>query len=208
MNFKQIKNFITDKEREAILEFASQEPEKKDIENDHIRKINDLTKGWSTLYDVTKTDVSKQISKFQGDATVVDTIPEIFLELGARIADQNIDPTNVFFQYIVVNSGGKVYKHYDAGMPGYITYKCNICVDGPEPDEIYVGKDKFELENKDLYCFEANFYKHWLETSDTKRVHLSYGFIIPYSAFGWDEEDSRVRLSNRIWQKFIKEMNI
>jgi uncharacterized cupin superfamily protein len=99
-------------------------------------------------------------------------------------------------------------KHYDAGIPGYITYKCNICVSGPENDTLFIDNSEFNLKLGDLYCFEANFYKHWVNPSEIPRVLLSYGFILPIEELGYKESDSRVRLSNRIWKIFISKHNI
>jgi len=79
----------------------------------------------------------------------------------------------------MIGSGGEIRKHYDVGIPGYITYKCNICVSGPENDLIYAGKEFLTINPLSLYCFEANLYKHWMNSSPIPRMHLSYGFILP-----------------------------
>lgn len=202
--FRSISNFISQEESEAILAYS---PTRNDsiIENEHIRAVAEATNGWTVLCDLTKTEVSSEVAKFQGDTTCVDEVPRIFFELADRIADAlPVSRDNVFFQYIVLGSGGKVKKHYDAGKPGYITYKCNICVTGPEKDAIFVGDEIMSVSPLDLYCFEANFYKHWMETSEQPRIHLSYGFLLPYSELGWQGDSSRVRLSNRIWEAYIE----
>ena len=203
MKFKIIPNFISPEEQIEIIEFSKNKP-KFDIQNEHIKKINDYTKGWSILYDFSKTAISKNVSKFQGDATQIESAPSIFHNLSQRISDSlSIDKNNVFFQYIVLGATGQVYPHYDAGTPGYITYKCNIAVDGPKQDFIQVDKKTISFNNLDLYCFEANFYKHWMKASENPRIHLSYGFLIPYKTLGYDENSPRVKLSNRIWRAFI-----
>lgn len=108
------------------------------------------------------------------------------------------------FRFIVVGPGGEVRKHYDAGKPGYIVYKCNIVVSGPTNDMIHVGKKTMSIPPKCLYCFEANLYKHWIDPADESRVHLSYGYIVPYSDLGWDVNSDQVRLSNKIWSIYMK----
>lgn len=204
MNYRSIDNFLSSDERDEVINFASVGRPDSDIRNEHIRKVNAGTKGWSILYDVTKTNVSSTVAKFQGDTTCVAAVPDIFIRLIDRIASElSISKDHVFFQYIFVGSNGKVPSHYDAGVPGYITYKCNICVDGPEEDFIYVDKLKCSLFKNSLYCFEANLYKHWMDASDCNRIHLSYGFMLPYESLGWKESSPRVRMSNRIWKAFI-----
>lgn len=206
MNFKKIQAFISESEKKEIIDYAfNYKHENVNIKNDHIKEVNMATNGWSILYDITKTNISQEISKFQGDSTQINEIPEVFLNISKRIADTlKISSTNVFVQCIYLGKDGEVRKHYDAGKPGYITYKCNIFVDGPDDDVIYVDDTKNIIEKLDLYCFEANLYKHWMDKSNVGRIHLSYGFIIPYDDLGWYEEHPRIRLSNRIWKNYIK----
>lgn len=206
MNFKKVSNFITESEKQEIMDFVgNHKTHDTNILNDHIKEINMATNGWSVLYDMTQTSLSKEISQFQGDSTQIDEIPEIFHLLAKRISEVlTISSQNVFFQCIYLGANGEVRKHYDAGRPGYLTYKCNVFVEGPESDVIYVDDSVNKIEKLDLYCFEANLYKHWMDKSDKPRIHLSYGFLIPYDDFGWYENHPRIRLSNRIWQNYIK----
>lgn len=201
----KISNFLSDSERVFILSQESFiKPSCVEISNDHIKKINSEVKGWSILKDFTGTLLSREVSKFQGDSTQVDVVPEIFYELSDRIADKLvINKDHVFFQYIHLGVGGRVAPHYDVGIPGFVTYKCNVCVSGPETDYIWQDKECHEIRPGDLYSFEANFFRHWMDKSDFTRIHLSYGFMLPYSDLGWSEDSPRVRLSNRIWKKFI-----
>lgn len=200
---KVINDFLPQEETNEILNF-NYKPNDMFIKNKHIKEVNDSMKGWSILCNFSKNEVTNYISKFQGDSTNVDDVPNIFWYLSTKIADVlNINNNNIFFQYIYIGKNGQVKKHYDAGMPGFITYKANIVILGPKVDYIYVGKDKIEIKPNDLYAFEANFYKHWLEKSDIPRIHLSYGFILPYEELGYNENDPRVKLSNKIWKKWI-----
>jgi len=201
--FRSIPNFISKEEANLILGCAPK-PNETHIQNEHIRTIAEATNGSTILCDLTKSDVSKEVAEFQGDATLVDQVAPVFHQLAARISEAlSISRSHVFFQYINLGVGGKVGKHYDAGKPGYITYKCNICVSGPEQDVIWVDKDPLTIRPMDLYCFEANLFKHWMDSTDQKRIHLSYGFLIPHHELGWNENDPRVRLSNRIWKAYI-----
>lgn len=81
-------------------------------------------------------------------------------------------------------------------------FKCNLNV-LPDKDRICVDKDSFNLLECDLYCFEASLFKHWLDINEKERIILSYGFLLPYNDLGWNENSPRVRLSQRIWKKFI-----
>jgi len=206
MNFKKKIDFITESEKSEIMNFVhSYKKQDFYITNDHIKEINMATNGWSVLCDLTKTIVSEEVSKFQGDATQIEEVPEIFHLLHNRISETlMISSDNVFFQCIYLGENGEVKRHYDAGKPGYITYKCNVFVDGPDVDFVYVGDSIKEINKLDLYCFEANLYKHWINKSESPRVHLSYGFLIPCGDLGWHEDHPRIRLSNRIWRHYIK----
>lgn len=103
---------------------------------------------------------------------------------------------------IKIGSGGQVKPHYDASAPGYIAFKCNLNIT-PEEDTIFIDNQCFDLLEGELYCFEASLFKHWLEKSEKERILLSYGFLLSYKELGWDETAPRIRLSQRIWKKFI-----
>ena len=205
MNFKLIENFISAQEREEILEYSKSQKDvvPGDIKNVHVKAVNEQIKGSSITCDMTNTEVSKAASKYQGDSTCVTSVPELFYNIKDRISDEvKINKENVFFQFLQLKSGGAVPMHYDASAPGYITYKCNIPVIGPNTDDVHIDKSVFSFPMLSLYCFEANLYKHWANASDEKRIILSYGFIVPYADLGWKESDGRVRLSNKLWKKF------
>jgi hypothetical protein len=100
-----------------------------------------------------------------------------------------------------MNRGGKINPHYDAAIDGHINYKCNISVLSEDYD-IFIGDEKELINQSDLYCFEASLYKHWTNEFNSRRIFLSFGFIIPYSTVNRDENDPRVRLSKRISKYF------
>lgn len=204
MNFKLIENFISTSEIDEILKYGDtqQEVVASSIGNIHVKKINENLKGSSITCDMTCTEISSAASKYQGDATCVSSVPAIFHNIKDKIASIGIDKSHVFFQYLELKAGGKVPMHYDVAVPGYITYKCNVAVVGPEIDEIYIDKEVFPFPQRSLYCFEASLYKHWAIPSSVKRIVLSYGFLLPYSDLGWSTTDPRVKLSNRLWKKF------
>lgn len=201
MNLVVISDFLAKNEQLEIKEYASSMP-KAEIFNEHIREVNDRIKGKSILCDLTKTSISKNISKFQGDATEVQEVPAIMRMIGCRIAEKlKISAEHTFVQCIASGDGGQVAPHYDAAMPGYITYKCNVAIEGPKKDLIFIAGRAVEIQPGDLYCFEANLYKHWANTAPP-RILLSYGFLLPLQVLGWNKDDPRVRMSDRIWNKF------
>jgi hypothetical protein len=198
-----LKNFLTQEEQPQIIQYAKSINPCTSIENEHIKKINDQINGFSVLCDLTQTEVSKSVAKFQGDNTQIESVPDLFYEIKNRICSLcDITDKNVFFQLISMKKGGRVAPHYDAACPGYITYKCNVVVKGPPTDVIYVDKYPNTIEELSLYCFEASLYKHWADACEYDRILLSYGFLLPYRELLWDEDSPRVRLSNRIWKKF------
>jgi hypothetical protein len=68
----------------------------------------------------------------------------------------------------------------------------------------YINNGKSTIEQKDLYCFEASLYKHWTEEFNSRRIFLSFGFLVPYNLLGRNSDDPRVRLSKRIENYFQK----
>jgi hypothetical protein len=56
-----------------------------------------------------------------------------------------------------------------------------------EDYKIFIDGSSPVIEQKDLYCFEASLYKHWTEEFNSRRVFLSFGFIVPYSVVGRTE---------------------
>jgi hypothetical protein len=207
MNLKIVHNFISDEEQSEIIAYANNvRPENKEIENEHIRTINNQINGFSILHDMTCTDLSKSVARFQGDSTQIESVPEIFYKIKERISEViGINQEHVFFQCIHMKKGGRVAAHYDAATPGYVTYKCNVSVLSTIADIVHIDKTPVEVNEKDLYCFEASLYKHWVDKSEHDRILLSYGFLLPYSDLSWDSESPRVRMSNRIWKAFIKQ---
>jgi hypothetical protein len=207
MNFKLIKDFISTTEQTEVLNYGElqQDVVYENIENIHVKAVNEQIKGSSITCDMTGTEISKAAAKYQGDTTCVPFVPELFYNIKDRISNEiGINKEHVFFQFLQLKSGGAVPMHYDVSAPGYITYKCNIPVIGPETDEVYIDKSIFSFPMLSLYCFEANLYKHWANACAQKRIILSYGFIVPYADLGWKESDGRVRLSNKLWKIFIK----
>jgi len=204
-NYKIIKNFISDDEVKLIVDWVdSLNPEDGDP-NYHLSEISKTLRGKSCIIDVSNTDITNYITNFQSVSKVSkQEIPQIIKILFERISKENNLPLdNIFIQAVDMKKGGKIQPHYDASIDGYINYKCNISVLS-EDYKIFIDDSSPVIEQKDLYCFEASLYKHWTEEFNSRRVFLSFGFILPYGVLGRNESDPRVRLSQRISKYFQK----
>jgi hypothetical protein len=199
-NIKHVSDFISSEEKELILKYISSlQNISSMVDNNHIKTILDKINGQSYIFDLSNTNISIFLSTFQSSGNVLDkSLPSVFYEILERISDKiKIEPTNVFLQIIVMEKGGQISPHYDTAYDGVINYKCNISVVSDCYD-FYIDKDILNIEEGDLYCFEASLYKHWTNSFNNRRVLLSYGFGVPYHVLGRTINDPRVRLSNRI----------
>jgi hypothetical protein len=204
-NYKIIKNFISDDEVNLIVDWVdSLNPEDGDP-NYHLSEISKTLKGKSCIIDISNTELTKYITNFQSVSKVLQQeIPPFIKTIFKRISDVNNLPLdNIFIQAVDMNKGGMVQPHYDASIDGYINYKCNISVLS-DNYKIFIDKSSPTIEQKDLYCFEASLYKHWTNEFNSRRVFLSFGFLLPYSVLKRDINDPRVRLSQRITKHFQK----
>jgi hypothetical protein len=205
-NYKIIKNFISDDEVKQIIDWVdSLNPENGDP-NYHLSEIMKSLRGKSCIIDISNTEITNYITNFQSVSKVSkQEIPQIIKILFERISKENNLPLdNIFIQAVDMNKGGQIKPHYDAALDGYINYKCNISVFS-EDYKIFIDGSSPLIKQKDLYCFEASLYKHWTKEFNSRRVFLSFGFIVPYSVLNRTNEDPRVRLSQRITKYFQKQ---
>jgi len=202
-NHKIIKNFISDDEVKLIVDWVdSLNPEDGDP-NYHLSEISKVLKGKSCIIDISNTELTNYITNFQSVSKVSkQEVPQIIKIIFDRISKENNIPLdNIFIQAVDMNKGGKIQPHYDAALDGYINYKCNISVLS-EDYKIFIDGSSPTIKQKDLYCFEASLYKHWTEEFNSRRVFLSFGFLVPYHVLNRNENDPRVRLSQRITKYF------
>jgi hypothetical protein len=206
-NHKIIKNFISDDEVLQLVSWVDSLNPKDGDPNYHLSEISKSLNGKSCIIDISKNELTNYITNFQSVSKVSNQeIPQIIKTIFKRISEKNNLPLdNIFIQAVDMNKGGKIQPHYDASLDGYINYKCNISVLS-EDYKIFIGDSSPVIEQKDLYCFEASLYKHWTEEFNSRRVFLSFGFIVPYSVVGRTENDPRVRLSQRI-SKYFQKLN-
>jgi hypothetical protein len=204
-NHKIVKNFISDDEVNLIVDWVESINHTGNDSNHHLTELSKDLNGKSYMFDISNTPLTNYITKFQSISDVSkDILPSFIYKIIDRISEEfNYPKDNIFIQAVDMNKGGKIQPHYDASIDGYINYKCNISVLS-EDYKIFIDDSSPVIEQKDLYCFEASLYKHWTEEFNSRRVFLSFGFILPYGVLGRNESDPRVRLSQRISKYFQK----
>jgi hypothetical protein len=204
-NHKIVKNFISDDEVNLIVDWVESINHTGNDSNHHLTELSKDLNGKSYMFDISNTPLTNYITKFQSISDVSkDILPSFIYKIIDRISEEfNYPKDNIFIQAVDMNKGGKIQPHYDASIDGYINYKCNISVLS-EDYKIFIEDSSPVIEQKDLYCFEASLYKHWTEEFNSRRVFLSFGFILPYGVLGRNESDPRVRLSQRISKYFQK----
>ena len=204
MSYRIFRNFINADETAQIVNWVDNLDFSKGQPNHHLDQLSQSLNGGSAMFDISQTEMTDYITGFQSISEVVKTgVPDSIIQLQSRIAAAISIPTeHTFLQAVDMYKGGQIQKHYDAAINGYVNYKCNVSVLS-EPYEFCVDKDILSIHQGDLYCFEASLYKHWTPTPfATRRIMLSFGFLLPYSVLGRDENDARVRLSQRIERYF------
>ena len=204
--YKIKKKFISKDEVRQIVNWIDSVNHTGNDSNYHLSELSKELKGKSYMFDISNTPLTNYITKFQSISDVSqDTLPEFIYNIIDRISKEfNFPKDNIFLQAVDMNKGGKINPHYDASINGYINYKCNISVLSENYD-LFIGDDSINIEQTDLYGFEASLYKHWTNEFNSRRVFLSFGFIVPYDVVGRSENDPRVRLSQRI-QKYFQQL--
>jgi hypothetical protein len=207
-NNKVAKGFISEEEAALILDWIDGISPVHIDPNLHLATLSKSVNGKALMFDISQTEKTAYITEFQKVSKIIkDGVPDFISSIISRISEfAGIPKDDVFLQAVDMRKGGKISPHYDAAIEGCINYKCNISVLS-EGYDIFVGDEALSISQRDLYCFEASLYKHWTNEFSRRRVFLSIGFIVPYSALGRSEEDPRVRLSKRI-QKYFQQFNI
>ena len=206
MSYCHFKNFIDAEETTQTVDWASGLDFSIGRPNHHLDKLSKSLNGGSVMFDLSNTKLTNYITEFQSISSVIQSeVPQFIYTIRDRISAQlEILVDHSFLQVVDMSTGGKVQKHYDAAAEGHINYKCNISVIS-EPYDFCIDQDTLNIQSSDLYCFEASLYKHWTPKPFTsRRILLSFGFMLPYHVLSRDLEDPRVRLSNRISKYFQK----
>ena len=203
--YKIKKNFITKDEANQIVQWIDSVNHTGDDSNYHLSELSKTLKGKSCIFDISNTTLTNYITKFQSISDVSnDPLPDFIHVIIDRISNElNLPKENVFLQAFDMNKGGKINPHYDASIDGYVNYKCNINILSEDYD-FYVGDEVVNIEETDLYCFEASLYKHWTNEFNSRRIFLSFGFVLTYEDVNRKITDPRVRLSKRIERYFQK----
>jgi len=203
--YKIKKNFITKDEANQIVQWIDSVNHTGDDSNYHLSELSKTLKGKSCIFDISNTTLTNYITKFQSISDVSnDPLPDFIHVIIDRISNElNLPKENIFLQAVDMNKGGKINPHYDASIDGYVNYKCNISILSEDYD-FYVGDEVVNIEETDMYCFEASLYKHWTNEFNSRRIFLSFGFVLTYEDVNRKITDPRVRLSKRIERYFQK----
>jgi len=203
--YKLKKNFISDDEVKLIVDWIDSVNHNGNDSNYHLTELSKMLNGKSYIFDISNTQLTNYITKFQSISDVSkEGLPSFIFNIIDRISEEfNCPKDNVFLQSVDMNKGGKINPHYDASIDGYVNYKCNISVLSEDYD-FYVDKESVKIQESDLYGFEASLYKHWTNEFNSRRVFLSFGFVLKYEDVGRTINDPRVRLSKRIEKYFQK----
>jgi hypothetical protein len=203
--YKIKKNFITKDESNQIVEWIDSVNHTGDDSNYHLTELSKVLKGKSCIFDISNTSLTNYITKFQSISDVSkEPLPDFIYNIIDRISKEfNYPKDNIFLQAVDMNKGGKINPHYDASIDEYVIYKCNISVLSEDYD-LFLDKDSIKIQETDLYGFEASLYKHWTNEFNSRRIFLSFGFILKYEDVGRTINDPRVRLSRRIENYFQK----
>jgi hypothetical protein len=206
-NHKIIKNFISGDEAKEIVDWIETINHTGNDSNYHLSELSKGLKGKSCIFDISNTPLTNYITKFQSISDVSkEELPLFIHDIIERISKKfGFLKDHIFLQAVDMNKGGKINPHYDASVDGYINYKCNISVLS-EDYELFLDKDCISIGETDLYGFEASLYKHWTNEFNSRRVFLSFGFIVPYATLNREESDPRIRLSKRI-EKYFQSKN-
>lgn len=203
-NHQIIRGFLDDKSRDEVIEYVNSIKENIKLEDHHLKHLISKINGNSYMYDISKTELTEKLTKYQSGGHVMsDELPQVFHDLISKISILMNIPTNqTFLQIVHMNTGGIIGKHYDASFDGFINYKCNISVLSENYD-FCIDEEVVNINQSDMYCFEASLYKHWtLKPYTSERILLSFGFLVPYETLGRTEDEPRVRLSKRIKKYF------
>lgn len=202
-NYKIIKSFITVEESQKIVNWIEGLEIISSTNNKHMSNLSESLKGKAAMFNQSETELTNYITQFQATSKIQTTeVPQFILDIQKRIAQVlELPMDNVFFQAVDMPKGGSIGVHYDASLTGWINYKCNLSVLSDDY-KFYIDKDVLEVCSGDLYCFEASLYKHWTDLFSSRRVLLSFGFILPYDILGRKSNEPRVRLSQRIEKYF------
>lgn len=203
--YKIKKKFITKDESNQIVKWIDSVNHTGNDSNYHLSELSKTLKGKSCIFDISNTPLTNYITKFQSISDVsLEPLPDFLHNIIDRIVKEfNLPKDNIFLQAVDMNKGGKINPHYDASIDGYVNYKCNISVLSEDYD-FFVGDEIAKIEETDLYCFEASLYKHWTNEFNSRRIFLSFGFVLKYEDVNREINDPRIRLSKRIGKYFQK----
>lgn len=201
--YKIKKKFISKDEVNQIVNWIDSVNHSGNDSNHHLTELSKTLNGKSYMFDISNTPLTNYITKFQSISDVSkEGLPSFIFNMIDRISEEfNFPKDNIFLQAVDMKKGGKINPHYDASVDGYVNYKCNVSILS-EDYELFLDKESIKIQETDLYGFEASLYKHWTNEFNSRRIFLSFGFVLPYEILNRTENDPRIRLSKRIGKYF------
>lgn len=216
LKFNVNHNFADSNECNQVAEWLA-ELEEKQGENKrvtgYLKGIQETTKGFTAFYLYRDSEPLKDIRlSLQAEQPEVKEVPDFVHKIKKRVIDfwayERMD--EAFIQMVRFGRGGYVNKHYDPAPPGYVNCRANLYLCTGEDDHIIIEGNKIPLSSGDLLSFAPSVQKHWTNPyvpcgeQDERRL-FCYGFLMSYADLGLDEENSRVRLSQKIWRRFVED---
>lgn len=201
---KIIKEFLSKESRSQVISWVDSLKQDISPNNHHLKYLISKINGESYMFDISKTQETNEITDYQSGGRVMrEEVPAVVHDIIDKICETTgIPKKNCFLQAVDMDKGGVIGAHYDASKDGYINHKCNISILA-EDYEFFIDGERFLIEEGDLYCFDASLYKHWTDRPFTsRRILLSFGFMLQYEDLGWSSENPRVRMSKRIHKYF------
>lgn len=207
-----IHDFVSPHEQATLISWVTTLREKFGkqaiVENDHLRRLQESINGFSVMYLFTETPVMRLFAKTITDSNLIEDVHALCREVQSRVKNElkypEMDQHN-YLQVMWMGPGGHVKPHYDPSPPGYVNCRANLYLSSYEGDCLHIDKETISLHERDLYCFEPSLYKHWTDpTTVEQRISICFGFLLPYESLGVDPASSRVRFSQKVWNKYLK----
>lgn len=158
-----IENFITEDERQQMLEFA--------LKQRQFLRPNGDGRGFRQL------DLLPQI-------------PPLYWEIRQRVVDmlgvenplQELKtPAPRYRSYLsIIDTGAKIHNHLDISPKGFQYLRCNVFLSLPKTGGLPIVEHQvYPLRQGDLLYFTPDKHLHWCEpVGEGVRVVVSYGFLI------------------------------
>ena len=124
-NYKIIKNFITKDEANQIINWLDSVNHTDRDSNHHLTEISKISNSKSYMFDISNTELTNYITKFQSVSNVSgNDLPEFIYNINNRISENfKISKENMFLQAVDMNNGGRIKSNVSVILGGLDTNK-------------------------------------------------------------------------------------